>query len=70
MEDWVGQSPANRSPGLGEAPHLNAFGLGAHGRMRANVWTYPGTNSFKCGRRLALHPTVKPVPRTRCATAR
>ena len=31
--------------------------------MRANVWTYPGTNSFKSGRRqdVALHPTVKPV---------
>jgi DNA modification methylase len=48
---------------VGDAEHVNAFGLGAHGRMRANVWTYPGTNSFKSGRRqdLALHPTVKPV---------
>jgi DNA modification methylase len=48
---------------VGDAKHLNAFGLGAHGRMRANVWTYPGTNSFKSGRRqdVALHPTVKPV---------
>ena len=48
---------------VGNAPHLNAFGLGAHGRMRANVWTYPGANTFKSGRRqdLALHPTVKPV---------
>src|SRR4051794_40843393 len=46
-----------------DAEHVNAFGLGAHGRMRANVWTYPGTNSFKSGRRqdVALHPTVKPV---------
>ena len=31
--------------------------------MRANVWTYPGANSFNSGRQqdLALHPTVKPV---------
>jgi hypothetical protein len=31
--------------------------------MRANVWTYPGTNEFKSGRLgdLALHPTVKPM---------
>src|SRR5215217_8628038 len=48
---------------VGDSQHVNAFGLGAHGRMRANVWTYPGTNSFKSGRRqdVALHPTVKPV---------
>jgi len=48
---------------VGQGEHVNAFGLGAHGRMRANVWTYPGTNSFRTGRRadLALHPTVKPV---------
>ncbi|MBU3888570.1 DNA methyltransferase [Methylosinus sp. KRF6] len=33
------------------------------GRNRANVWTYPGVNSFGSGRleQLALHPTVKPV---------
>jgi DNA modification methylase len=48
---------------VGDGEHINAFGLGAHGRMRSNVWTYPGTNSFKSGRQqdLALHPTVKPV---------
>jgi hypothetical protein len=48
---------------VGEGDHINAFGLGAHGRMRANVWTYPGNNTFKSGRQqdLALHPTVKPV---------
>ncbi|HKG76595.1 MAG TPA: DNA methyltransferase [Beijerinckiaceae bacterium] len=48
---------------VGDAEHVNAFGLGAHGRMRANVWNYPGTNNFKSGCRqdLALHPTVKPV---------
>lgn len=43
--------------------HVNAFGLGAHGRTRSNVWTYPGANSFGAGRTtdLAMHPTVKPV---------
>src|SRR5215203_5157037 len=48
---------------VGDAEHVNAFGLGAHGRMRANVWTYAGANVFKSGRLadLALHPTVKPV---------
>ena len=48
---------------VGDGEHVNAFGLGAHGRMRANVWTYPGANSFKSGRQqdLALHPTVKPA---------
>ena len=48
---------------VGDGDHINAFGLGAHGRMRANVWTYPGNNTFKSGRQqdLALHPTVKPV---------
>jgi DNA modification methylase len=48
---------------VGDGEHVNAFGLGAHGRVRANVWTYPGMNTFKSGRRrdLALHPTVKPV---------
>ena len=47
----------------GAGEHVNAFGLGAHGRMRANVWTYAGANVFKSGRLadLALHPTVKPV---------
>ena len=48
---------------VGDGEHVNAFGLGAHGRMRANVWTYPAANSFKSGRQqdLALHPTVKPA---------
>jgi hypothetical protein len=48
---------------VGDGEHINTFGLGGQGRMRANVWTYPGTNSFKSGRQqdLALHPTVKPV---------
>lgn len=48
---------------VGTAEHRNCFGLGAHGRMRSNVWSYPGTNSFRAGRQdeLAMHPTVKPV---------
>ena len=48
---------------VGRAEHRNAFGLGAHGRTRSNVWTYPGMNSFRANRQdeLAMHPTVKPV---------
>jgi DNA modification methylase len=48
---------------VGNAEHRNCFGLGAHGRMRSNVWTYPGANSFRAGRQdeLAMHPTIKPV---------
>ena len=48
---------------VGEAPHVNAFGLGKTGRMRSNVWTYPGNSSFHAGRtdELAMHPTVKPL---------
>ena len=47
----------------GNAPHLNNFELGQHGRSRSNVWTYAGVNTFRAGRmdELALHPTVKPV---------
>ena len=47
----------------GEAPHINNFELGQHGRYRTNVWTYPGVNTFtgKGHELLALHPTVKPV---------
>ena len=45
----------------GNAPHINNFELGQHGRYRTNVWEYPGASS-KSGRELlALHPTVKPV---------
>lgn len=47
----------------GEAPHINNFELGQHGRYRTNVWQYPGVNTFT-GRGhelLKLHPTVKPV---------
>jgi DNA modification methylase len=48
---------------VGEAPHINNFGLGETGRYRTNVWSYPGVNSFGRGRDEALgwHPTVKPV---------
>ena len=45
----------------GEAPHINNFELGQHGRYRTNVWNYPGVNSGKGRQLLALHPTVKPV---------
>jgi DNA modification methylase len=47
----------------GDAAHINNIELGQHGRNRSNVWTYPGTNTFRTGRMddLALHPTVKPV---------
>lgn len=47
----------------GDAPHINNFELGQHGRYRTNVWNYPGVNTLK-GKGyelLALHPTVKPV---------
>jgi DNA modification methylase len=47
----------------GNAPHVNNFELGQHGRTRTNVWDYPGVNTMRAGRLedLALHPTVKPV---------
>jgi DNA modification methylase len=47
----------------GDAPHLNNFGLGQHGRRRSNVWTYAGANTFRSGRLddLATHPTIKPI---------
>ena len=46
----------------GDAPHINNFELGQHGRYRTNVWSYPGVNTFGKGHELlALHPTVKPV---------
>jgi len=47
----------------GDAPHINNFELGQHGRYRTNVWEYPGVNTLK-GKRfelLSMHPTVKPV---------
>jgi len=47
----------------GNAPHLNNFELGQHGRNRTNVWDYDGVNTFRSGRmdELQMHPTVKPV---------
>jgi DNA modification methylase len=47
----------------GDAPHINNFELGQHGRTRSNVWTYAGVNTFRAGRLddLVIHPTVKPV---------
>jgi DNA modification methylase len=47
----------------GDAPHINSFELGQHGRYRTNVWEYRGVNTLKADRlnELALHPTVKPV---------
>lgn len=48
---------------VGDAPHVNNFGLGEGGRYRTNVWTYAGVNTFKAERseELVSHPTVKPV---------
>jgi DNA modification methylase len=47
----------------GDAPHVNTFELGQHGRYRTNVWNYRGVNTMRAGRmeELSLHPTVKPV---------
>ncbi len=47
----------------GDAPHINTFELGQHGRYPTNVWEYRGINTMRAGRmeELALHPTVKPV---------
>ena len=47
----------------GTGPHRNNVRLGATGRHRSNLWTYPGANVFRPGRDadLAAHPTVKPT---------
>ena len=46
----------------GDAPHINNFELGQHGRYRTNVWEYPASIPSRQGPRTAgLHPTVKPV---------
>lgn len=47
----------------GDAPHINTFELGQHGRYRTNVWQYRGVNTMREGRmeELSLHPTVKPA---------
>src|SRR6202162_1983219 len=48
---------------FGEAPHLNNFELGQHGRTRSHVWQYRGVTSFGPDRMELLEapPTVKPV---------
>lgn len=48
---------------IGTRSHINNICLGKHGRSRSNVWTYPGANTFRKGRRKDLddHPTVKPL---------
>jgi DNA modification methylase len=48
---------------VGQTGHQNNIQLGAHGRNRSNVWTYPGISGFGADRLdlLAQHPTVKPV---------
>src|ERR1700679_1714028 len=48
---------------VGEAAHINSFGLGETGRYRTNVWDYPGISSMGADRdeALAMHPTVKPT---------
>ena len=48
---------------IGNAPHINNFGLGETGRYRTNVWDYAGVNSRRTDRLgdLEKHPTVKPA---------
>lgn len=48
---------------VGDAPHVNTFGLGDTGRYRTNVWDGAGVSSLGQDRSeaLAMHPTVKPV---------
>ena len=48
---------------VGDAPHVNSFGLGDTGRYRTNVWDYPGVSSMGAnrGEALGMHPTVKPT---------
>ena len=48
---------------VGNAPHINTFGLGEGGRYRTNAWSYPGANAFGRTRQGDLddHPTVKPT---------
>ena len=43
----------------GQAPHLNNFELGQHGRTRSNVWHYPGVNTFRAGRMDELRSTPR-----------
>jgi DNA modification methylase len=47
----------------GDGSHVNNFGLGAAGRYRSNVLSYPGVNGLHPARAgdLEIHPTVKPT---------
>ena len=49
----------------GRGAHRNNVQLGAFGRNRTNVWSYPGANGFlrssEDGDLMAQHPTPKPV---------
>ena len=48
---------------VGQAPHINNFGLGARGRYRTNVWSYPSVRGPRRGVNDPAsggHPTVKP----------
>jgi DNA modification methylase len=46
---------------VGSAPHTNHVQLGANGRNRTTIWSYPGMAGFGRGRaeKLSWHPTVK-----------
>jgi ParB-like chromosome segregation protein Spo0J len=48
---------------VGDAPHINNFGLGERGRYRTNVWKYAGATSRRrdANNPFDMHPTVKPV---------
>jgi DNA modification methylase len=48
---------------IGDAEHVNTFGLGGGGRYRTNVWDYAGVSSMGSDRdeALSMHPTVKPT---------
>ena len=49
---------------VGDASHVNSFGLGDGGRYRTNVWDYAGVTGLGPAARaeaLGMHPTVKPV---------
>jgi DNA modification methylase len=48
---------------LGTSPTTNNVALGAFGRDRTNIWSYPGSNQrgSSAAQALADHPTPKPV---------
>lgn len=43
----------------GKRAHKNRIMLGAHGRNRTNVWSYPAATRAGADSELSLHPTVK-----------